>query len=449
MEATGPRLDEERSLLSTDADWDSAAGELTMRFRKILSTKRMQTLSQHAGIRHEARAVKSHSTTIQVGRHNSSVSPSGPQSRPSDSNLDGMHTPPSYSSLRNIPLIPTPPQDARSMRFRHMLHSLANMPLRWENPGLLDDALQAVPLEQIYNEAEEESLRFQGEAQRVGLKAAWGYQDCVVRALLRWFKRSFFTWVNNPPCSRCPGPTIGVGIVAPLPDEQARGANHVELYKCWAESCGTYERYPRYNDPFVLLQTRQGRVGEWANCFGMLLRATGCSARWIWTSEDHVWLETYSVHRKRWIHVDPCEEAWDKPRLYTEEGWGRKLAYCIAFSVDGATDVTRRYVRSSKSASERNRAPESVLLHIMDEINLLRREKISKKDKLGLQGEDMREQNELRGYAIAAIAQELSKLSPQDIREGRTRAARTDEDKVQEGPPSDTAEWVRTRGQSG
>ncbi|KAF1963721.1 protein png1 [Byssothecium circinans] len=449
MEATNPRLDEEWSLLSTDTDWDSAAGELTMRFREVLSTKRMETLSQRPGIRHVARTVKAHSTTIQVDGLNSNVSPSGPQSRPSDSNLDGMHTLPSYSAVRNLPLIPIPPQDGKSIRFRAMMHSLANLPMRWENLGLLDEALQVVPLEQIYDEAEEESLVLQGKAESLGLKAAWGYQDCVVRAMLRWFKRSFFTWVNNPPCSRCHSPTIGVGMAAPLPDEQARGGYQVELYKCSAESCGAYERYPRYTDASVLLQTRRGRCGEWVNCFGMLLRAIGCRVRWIWNAEDHTWLETYSVHRKRWVHVDPCEEAWDKPRLYTEAGMGKKLTYCIAFSVDGATDVTRRYVRSSKSAAERNRAPESVLLHIMDEIKLLRREKVSRKDQFGLQGEDMREQKELRGYIIAAIARGLSKLSPQDIREGRTRAARVDEDKLGEGRLSGTAEWIRARGESG
>lgn len=280
-------------------DTDQLAIEMTEQFRQVLSTRRMNDL------------------TLRYGQQSRTSSPAPrdfgtPQPPPAQNAL------PSYSSIRNIPLIPQPPQDARSLRFKNMLTSLSNMPLRWENPGLLDEALTVVPLEQIYNEAEEESQILQAEAESLGKKAAWGYQDCVIRALMKWFKRSFFTWVNNPACSQCYSPTIGVGRAAPLPDEQARGANQVEIYKCSVERCGAYERYPRYNDAFVLLQTRRGRVGEWANCFTMLCRAVGSRVRWVWNAEDHVWTEVYSVHRKRWVHVDVCEEAWDKPKLYTE-----------------------------------------------------------------------------------------------------------------------------------
>jgi peptide-N4-(N-acetyl-beta-glucosaminyl)asparagine amidase len=300
--------------------------------------------------------------------------------------------------------------------------------MRWENPGSLDDAVQALPLEQIYNEAEEESQILAAEAQTLvpNKKPAWGYHDCVIRALTRWFKRSFFSWVNDPTCSHFNNPTISVGTTEPLPGEQAQGASQVEAYRCSQETCGKYERFPRYNDAFVLMRTRRGRVEEWANCFGMLCRAVGSRVRWVWSAEDHVWLEVFSVHRKRWVQVDPCEEAWDKPLLYTEGkfsfaliepttdrhiGWGKKLSYCIAFSVDGVEDVTRRYVRHPRYAAERNRSSEPELLYVIDAINAMRHTTLSEVDRMKLRGERLAERSELGGYVFNALAKDLCSLS--------------------------------------
>ncbi|ORY17107.1 hypothetical protein BCR34DRAFT_475304 [Clohesyomyces aquaticus] len=402
----------------------NTAEELTLRFRELLSQKRMDTLSDQRGSqRARTQPTESASTPARV-------SPSSTR-----------------SSLRNLPIVPTAPHNAQSLRFKNMLMNYSNVPLNWENPGLLDEALAVVPLQRIYDEAEEESLILQAEAESLGpgMKAAWGYQDCVIRALVRWFKRSFFSWVHNPRCSRCYSPTVGMGMATPIPDEQAGGAHQVELYRCTHEGCASYERFPRYTDPFVLLQTRRGRVGEWANCFGLLCRGVGSRVRWVWNSEDHVWVEIYSVHRKRWVHVDPCEEAWDKPRLYTE-GWGKKLGYCIAFSADGATDVTRRYVRCSSQAGERLRCSESELLHIMHEINTLRRGVKDKREKFRLEGEDARENKELRCYVIAGIVANLMKLSPGDKEQGRTGILPADEDKVRVDTASaQNAMWRSTR----
>lgn len=115
-------------------------------------------------------------------------------------------------------------------------------------------------------------------------------------------------------------------------------------------------------------------------------------------------------------------------------------------------DVTRRYVRDqTKHAAERNRAPEAVVLHIMDEIRAMRRSNMSKQDKFRLQGEDLREAKELRGYVISSIAHDISKLKPEDIISGQFTPRRQDPDaqKALEGRTSGNSQWIRSRNEGG
>jgi len=109
--------------------------------------------------------------------------------------------------------------------------------------------------------------------------------------------------------------------------------------------CQTTVRFPRYNNPKKLLESRTGRCGEWANCFTAMCRALGHDTRFVTDWTDHVWTECYIEETGKWTHLDPCENTFDNPLMY-ESGWGKKLTYIIAISKDEWVDVTPRYTKN-------------------------------------------------------------------------------------------------------
>jgi len=166
-------------------------------------------------------------------------------------------------------------------------------------------------------------------------------KDEIMVQLLKWYK-NWMKWVNKPPCQFCQGETQSLGMTAATPEELNSWASRVELYQC--NTCSSYTRFPRYNHPRKLLQTRKGRCGEYANLFTLLCRAMGYEARYILDLTDHVWTEVYCEEKQQFVHTDCCEAKYDCPNLY-EKGWGKKLSYIFAFSADEVIDVTQRYTK--------------------------------------------------------------------------------------------------------
>jgi hypothetical protein len=189
-------------------------------------------------------------------------------------------------------------------------------------------------------------VRAAGEAAALAGAGGAPFRFHLLRALLGWFKGSFFKWVNGVPCEACGGGTEPSGGAPPTPAEREGGrAGQVELHRCGAPGCGAVSRFPRFNAPGVLLDTRRGRCGEWTNAFVAVAVALGFEVRHVTDFTDHVWAEVRLARAggeaPMWLHVDPCEAALDTPLLY-EKGWGKKLSFAFAAGFAGFRDVTRR-----------------------------------------------------------------------------------------------------------
>lgn len=212
---------------------------------------------------------------------------------------------------------PTPHESTMSTTFEKELQSMIAQFALYEQPNNQAAALAEVPSDFLMAVARAKCESNPGQVDEAPNKNL--VQDMYLLELMSWFKNEFFSWMNSPNCPRCQKPTTAIGTGVPSVEELAKSASRVELFTC--SNCfkdnREIARFPRYNHPAVLLKTRTGRCGEWANCFALICRATGFEVRHVRDWTDHVWLEVFSssLTPNRWVHVDPCENSYDSPLL--------------------------------------------------------------------------------------------------------------------------------------
>ncbi|XP_013371130.1 PREDICTED: peptide-N(4)-(N-acetyl-beta-glucosaminyl)asparagine amidase [Chinchilla lanigera] len=274
-----------------------------------------------------------------------------------------------HQAQLNPPSAPKVTADATILK---VLQSNIQHVLLYENPILQEKALTCIPVKELKRKSQEKLSR----ARSLDKGANISDEDFLLLELLHWFKEEFFHWVNDISCTKCGGKTRSKDkSLLPNEEELKWGAHLVEDHYC--DTCQLNNRFPRYNNPEKLLETRCGRCGEWANCFTLCCRALGFEARYVWDYTDHVWTEVYSPSQQRWLHCDACEDVCDKPLLY-EIGWGKKLSYIIAFSKDEVVDVTWRYsCKHEEVISRRTAITEELLRETINGLNKQRQLSLS------------------------------------------------------------------------
>lgn len=168
--------------------------------------------------------------------------------------------------------------------------------------------------------------------------------------LTKWFKEEFFVFVRGLKCTICNCDSQVVGATYPTPYEMEGLCNNTEVHQC--NSCGNRMRFPRYDCVNRLIQTRCGRCAEFANTFTGILIALDFDARIVLDLTDHLWTEVWLESKKRYVHVDPCENIIDAPYVY-ETGWGKKLNWIFSFGKHDIMDVTKKYTKNYAEVVER------------------------------------------------------------------------------------------------
>lgn len=298
----------------------------------------------------------------------------------------------------------------------------------------LDKALDAIDLPRIYSGVDKRELE--------NTDGSLGYQDFIVLETLDYFKNHFFKWVNKPECPQCHKDgdnMIGKGRKGP-PSPNPDQIGMIEVY--WCNTCNKEVTFPRIGSPAKLLETRKGRCGEWVSCFILVLRAVlGDEARirYVWNREDHVWCEYYSNKLGRYVHLDPCENAFDNPLLYCDN-WGKQMSWVIGIGEDYVVDLSCKYVTRSKQIPKLSVANEKVIATNLEQINQMLLQKYWQ-EKVVPTGLSDREQY-LKLYHDIILIKNVEA-------EGDKKVVPLKLTSAPQGRQTGSAEWTKSRGESG
>ncbi|XP_004754401.1 peptide-N(4)-(N-acetyl-beta-glucosaminyl)asparagine amidase isoform X3 [Mustela putorius furo] len=249
-------------------------GETHLIFPKKASVEQLQKIRDLIAIERSSRLDGSNkSYKVELSQQPASRTQL-PVTQPSNPSGLTQHAGNSEGQSSNPPTASTVTTDSVILK---VLQSNIQHVLVYENLALQEKALACIPVQELKRRSQEKLSR----ARKLDKGTNVSDEDFLLLELLHWFKEEFFQWVNDILCSKCGGQTKSRGeSLFPNDDEMKWGANRVEDHYCSA--CQFSNRFPRYNNPEKLLETRCGRCGEWANCFTLCCRALGFEARYVW-----------------------------------------------------------------------------------------------------------------------------------------------------------------------
>jgi thiol-disulfide isomerase/thioredoxin len=207
---------------------------------------------------------------------------------------------------------------------------------------------------------------------------------------------------------------------------------YFSVYHC-PQCNDTTTTFPRYNSVHKLLETKQGRCGEYANLFGLVCRAAGFETRYVLDVTDHVWTEVRV--EDHWVMADGCEGVIDKPSMY-QHGWGKQgLSYMVAIGIDHMVDVTPRYTRpygsdELQSLRRAHTSSEQASQMILKQINTKLQQGMPKSRVQELERRMKLEEMELQH------SKQATEWTPQETHDGRGRM-------------SGSLAWTQSRGEAG